>query len=146
MTQVRIRVYAGALAALTTLAYTLSARSAMPEQDPVDRNVAEVSPLNPSNDQAPSDRVTMPAQRPVAQVQTDPFVQRRNANAQANAEYRASKKASKQQMQAAVDDAKAQYKEEVANAKINRKADKNAATNELRASDLERPKAADLRH
>jgi hypothetical protein len=45
MTQVRIRVYAGALAALTTLAYTLSARSAMPEQEPVDRNVAEVSPL-----------------------------------------------------------------------------------------------------
>ena len=76
----------------------------------------------------------------MAQVQTDPFVQRRNANAQANAEYRASKKASKQQMQAAVDDAKAHYDEEVANAKINRKADKNAATNELRASEPRAPK------
>jgi hypothetical protein len=108
--------------------------------------VADVPALNLPNDEDPSDRVATPAWQPVAQAPTDPFVQRRNANAQANAEYRASKKASKQQEQAAVDDAKAQYKEEVANAKINRKADKNAAMNELRASEPEHSKATDMRH
>ncbi|SAL17668.1 hypothetical protein AWB68_00516 [Caballeronia choica] len=147
MTQAQIRMFVSVLAALTTLTYSLSARPAMPEQEGADRNVADVSALNLPNDQASSDGVTTPAQgQPVAQVPTDPFVQRRNANAQANAEYRASKKTSKQQMEAVVDDAKALYDEEVANAKINRKADRNAAMNELKASEPERPKDTEVRH
>jgi hypothetical protein len=41
----------------------------------------------------------------------DPFVARRNANAQANAEYRASKQQSKREKRAAVSEANARYKE-----------------------------------
>ena len=145
MTQVRIRVLVGVLVALTTLTYALGARPAMPEQERADRNTAEVSAPTIPNGQASAAGVPTPAQRPVAQVPTDPFVQRRNANAQAAAEYRASKKASKQQMQATVEEAKARYKEEVANAKINRKADKDAAMNELKSSEPERPNATDVR-
>jgi hypothetical protein len=145
MTQVRIRVLVSVLVALTTLTYALSARPAMPEQERADRNTAEVSAPTIPNGQASAAGVPTPAQRPVTQAPTDPFVQRRNANAQAAAEYRASKKASKQQMQATVEEAKARYKEEVANAKINRKADKDAAMNELKSSEPERPNATDVR-
>lgn len=63
-----------------------------------------------------------PAQQDLAAPgPTDPLVQKRNADAQANAEYRQSKKVSK-----------AQYKEQVSNAKMNRKADKQAASNQLK--------------
>lgn len=76
--------------------------------------------------------------RIVAPASTDPFVARRNANAQANAEYRAAKKVSKSERRASVNEADAQYKEEVGNARINRKADRDAASNALKASELER--------
>ena len=79
--------------------------------------------------------------RIVAPASTDPLVTRRNANAQANAEYRASKKALKNERRASVKDADAQYKEEVGNARINRKADRDAANNALKATELDRTAA-----
>ncbi|CAN7786996.1 hypothetical protein LJR034_008745 [Caballeronia sp. LjRoot34] len=145
MTQIRIRVLVGVLVALMTLTYTLSTRPAMAEQERVDRNTADVPAPSISNGQASAAGVPTPAQRPVTPAPTDPFVQRRNANAQAAAEYRASKKASKQQMHASVEEAKARYKEEVANAKINRKADKDAAMNELKSTELERQRDNEVR-
>ncbi len=138
MTQVRIRELVGVLIALATLTYALGARPAMPEQERADRNTAEAWTPTVPNGQASDAGAQTPAQRPVTQAPTDPFVQRRNAKAQAAAEYRASKKASRQQKQATVEEAKARYKEEVANAKINRKADKNAAMNELKSTESER--------
>jgi hypothetical protein len=107
--------------------------------------MAEVSAPIVPNGQAPAARDPMPVQSPVMQAPTDPFVQKRNANAQATAEYRALKNVSKQQMQVTEDEAKARYKEEVANAKINRKADKDAAMNELKSSEPEHPNATDVR-
>ncbi|MFM0136352.1 hypothetical protein [Caballeronia grimmiae] len=77
--------------------------------------------------------------RIVAPANTDPFVVRRNANAKANAEYRASKQMSKRDKRAAVADAQAHYKEEVTNARINRKADRDAANNTLKATELDQP-------
>ncbi|MFM0053073.1 hypothetical protein [Caballeronia grimmiae] len=77
--------------------------------------------------------------RIVAPESTDPFVARRNADAQANVEYRASKQLSKREQRAAVSEANARYKEEVANARINRKADRDAANNALKATELEQP-------
>jgi hypothetical protein len=78
-------------------------------------------------------------QRIVDPAPTDPLVVRRNANAQAAAEYRASKQASKRELSATVKDAKARYKEEVENARINRKADRDAASNALKASEFPSP-------
>ncbi|MFM0326549.1 hypothetical protein [Caballeronia glebae] len=78
-------------------------------------------------------------QRIVTPENADPFVARRNANAQANAEYRASRQSSKREQRAAVAEANARYKEEVANARINRKADRDAANNALKATELEQP-------
>jgi hypothetical protein len=82
----------------------------------------------------------------VAPAPTDPFVQKRNANAQASAEYKASKKASKQEMQATSKEAKAQYKEQVRNAKINKKADKQTANDDLKAAEPITPKDTGLQH
>jgi len=64
-----------------------------------------------------------------------------HVNAQANAEYGASKKASKNERRASVKEANAQYKEEVSNARINRKADRDAANNSLKATELDRTTA-----
>lgn len=82
----------------------------------------------------------------VAPESTDPLIVRRNANAQANAEYRASKQLSKREQRAAVSEANARYKEEVANARINRKADRDAANNALKATELEHPDAPTRAH
>lgn len=84
--------------------------------------------------------------RIVAPASTDPLVVRRNAIAQANAEYRASKKLSKRDKRAAVADAQAHYKEEVTNARINRKADRDAANNTLKATELDQPDAPRRSH
>jgi hypothetical protein len=78
-------------------------------------------------------------QRIVTPETADPFVARRNANAQANAEYRVSRQSSKREQRAAVAEANARYKEEIANARINRKADRDAANNALKATELEQP-------
>ncbi|WP_277184181.1 hypothetical protein [Caballeronia sp. BR00000012568055] len=75
----------------------------------------------------------------VAPESADPFVVRRNADTHADAEYRASKQLSKEEQRAAVSEANARYKEEVANARINRKADRDAANNALKATELEQP-------
>jgi hypothetical protein len=86
----------------------------------------------PGDTGQPSAQVAPAPQNLVAPSSTDPFVQKRNATAQANAEYSASKKASKSDLKASDKAAKAQYKEQVRNAKINQKADKQAANNELK--------------
>jgi hypothetical protein len=64
--------------------------------------------------------VTPAPQALTAPGSVDPFVQKREADARANADYRATKQ-----------DARQQYKAQVGDAKVNRKADKQAATNEL---------------
>lgn len=84
--------------------------------------------------------------RKVTPESTDPFVVRRNADAEANAEYRASKQLSKRAQRAAVSEANSRYKEEVANARINRKADRDAANNALKATELEHPDAPTRSH
>ncbi len=78
-------------------------------------------------------------QRIVTPGKADPFVARRNANAQANADYHASKQSSKRERRTAIAEANAHYKEEVDNARINRKADRDAANNALKATELEQP-------
>lgn len=95
------------------------------------------APLATAQPKAPG--VVPGEQRIVAPASTDPFVVRRNANAQANAEYRASKQMSKRDKRAAVADAQAHYTEEVTNARINRKADRDAANNTLKATELDQP-------
>ena len=70
---------------------------------------------------APAPAGTPPRQTLTAPTPPDPLVQKRDADARANAEYRDAKKASK-----------AQYKEQVKNAKINRDADRRGAANQLK--------------
>jgi len=76
--------------------------------------------------------------RIVAPASTDPLVVRRNANAQANAEYRAARKKSQDERRAALGDAHARYDEQISNARINRKADRTAANNALKATELDK--------
>jgi hypothetical protein len=95
---------------------------------------------------APAAQLAPPPQNLVAPAPTDPFVQKRNANARANAEYRASKKASKQEMNATSKEAKAQYKEQVRNAKINQKADKQTANDDFKAAEPSTPKDTGVQH
>jgi hypothetical protein len=87
-----------------------------------------------------------PLQNMVAPAPTDPLVVKRNANAQANAEYKASKKASKEELNATNKAAKAQYKEQVRNAKINKKADRQTANDDLKATEPDGPKDTGLQH
>jgi hypothetical protein len=70
---------------------------------------------------APAPAGVPPRQTLTAPTPPDPLVQKRDADARANAEYHDAKKASK-----------AQYKEQLKNAKINRAADRQAAANQLK--------------
>ncbi|NUX56994.1 hypothetical protein [Paraburkholderia youngii] len=73
-----------------------------------------------------------PPGRLTASGSTDPLVQKRDADAKANAEYRAAKKSSKAELKAEQKAAKDQYKEQVRGAKLNQKADKQSANNEMK--------------
>jgi hypothetical protein len=95
---------------------------------------------------APAAQSAPPPQNMVAPAPTDPFVVKRNANAQASAEYKASKKASRQELKATSKEAKAQYKEQVRNAKINKKADNQTANDDLKSAEPDGPKDTGLQH
>ncbi|MBC8723632.1 hypothetical protein F6X37_19225 [Paraburkholderia sp. 31.1] len=73
-----------------------------------------------------------PPARLTASGSTDPLVQKRDADAKANAEYRAARKSSKAELKAEQKAAKDQYKEQVRGAKLNQKADKQTANNEMK--------------
>ncbi|MBC8747683.1 hypothetical protein OKW43_005478 [Paraburkholderia sp. WC7.3g] len=73
-----------------------------------------------------------PPARLTASGSTDPLVQKRDADAKANAEYRAAKKSSKAELKAQQKAAKDQYKDQVRGAKLNQKADRQTADNEMK--------------
>ncbi|WP_250536117.1 hypothetical protein [Caballeronia sp. AZ10_KS36] len=89
---------------------------------------------------------SMSEQRIVAPVNPDPLVVKRNAAAQADAEYRARKQAAARERRAAHAEAKARYKEELANARINRKGDRDAASNALKAIEPDQPEGSRRSH
>jgi hypothetical protein len=131
---IRVGSLISAFFTLTLLVSELSAQPTMLGERSVGPNVT-LTPERPvSEAEGPvATRALTPARELVEPAPSDPFVQKRNANAKANTEYRTSKQASKQELQATIKDARAKYREEVDNAKINRKGDRNAATNEWKS-------------
>jgi len=89
---------------------------------------------------------SMSEQRIIAPVNPDPLVTKRNATTQANADYRARKAALARERCAPLAEARARYKEELANSRINRKADRDAANNALKAIELDQPDASIKSH
>jgi hypothetical protein len=130
MTQIRSLLIGTALtafAATAAMAQTAQPAAGVGGQAQIQTQGADLAPAAQG-----VQPVTPAPTRMTASGSTDPLVQKRDANAKANAEYRASKKASKAGMKEQQNAAKAQYKEQVRDAKINQKADKQAASNEMK--------------
>jgi hypothetical protein len=130
MTQIRSLLIGTALtafAATAAMAQTAQPAAGVGGQAQIQTQGADLAPAAQG-----VQPVTPAPTRMTASGSTDPLVQKRDANAKANAEYRASKKASKAEMKEQQNAAKAQYKEQVRDAKINQKADKQAASNEMK--------------
>ena len=115
MTQLRSLLIGSAIAALATTA-AVAQTSNPPPNAPATAPAARGVQMP-----APAPAGTPPRQTLTAPTPPDPLVQKRDADARANAEYRDAKKASK-----------AQYEEQVKNAKINRAADRQGAANQLK--------------
>jgi hypothetical protein len=117
MTQIRSLMLGAALTAFaTTAAFAQTAAQAgadLSAQAPAAQGVQPVAPA-PQNLAAPGS--------------SDPLVQKREADAQAKAEYKTEKKHAKQQ-----------YKDQVKNAKITEKADKETASDQLKAATPKMP-------
>ncbi|GAB7527458.1 hypothetical protein [Paraburkholderia sp. 2C] len=114
MTQLRSLLIGSTIAALATTA-AVAQTSNTPPNAPATAPAAQGVQM-PAPAGTPPPRQTLTAPTP-----PDPLVQKRDADARANAEYRDAKKASK-----------AQYQEQVNNAKNNRAADRQAAANQLK--------------
>jgi hypothetical protein len=119
MTQLRSLLIGSAIAALATTAAVAQTSTTPPGTAP---NAPATAPAAQGVQMpAPAPAGTPPRQTLTAPTPPDPLVQKRDADARANAEYHDAKKASK-----------AQYEEQVKNAKINRAADRQAAANQLK--------------
>ncbi|CAE6699145.1 hypothetical protein R69927_03356 [Paraburkholderia domus] len=148
MTQIRTFLIGTALtafAATAAVAQTAQPAAGMNGQAQVQMQGADVAPAAQG-----VQPVTPAPARLTASGSTDPLVQKRDANAQANAEYKASKKASKAELKQQQKAAKSQYNEQVHDAKINQKADKQAANNEMKMNmqgqAADQDNAADVKH
>ncbi len=145
MTQLRKLLIGSALTAVASTA-AFAQTSAQPAADTSAQAQVQTQVQSQAPAQAPAAQgVQMPAPAPqnlTASGSTDPLVQKRNADAKANAEYRAQKKMSKEQLKEQQKAAKDTYNEQVRGAKVNRQADKAAASNELKADMQGQPTGA----
>jgi len=141
MTQIRTLLIGTAMTAFAaTAAVAQTSQPVQPIQPAAGVNTqAQLQAQTPGADVAPAapaaqgvQPVTPPPTRLTAPGSADPLVQKREANAKASAEYRASKKASKAELKQQQKAAKSEYTEQVRDAKINMKADKQAASNEMK--------------
>lgn len=144
MTQIRSLLIG---TALTAAAFTASSAFAQTTAQP-DAGSADQQQMAPAAQGVQP--VTPAPQRLTASGSTDPLVQKRDANAKANAEYSASKKASKQQLKEQQTAARSQYKQQVQDAKLNKKADKQTANNEMKMNmqgqSAQQDEAGDTKH